>query len=135
MSAHLFIVHFPVAVILIGALADLAGLGLADRALRYRGGQLLIIGGFAAFLAFVTGEGAKIIALNAPAIDVGRIAAHEQWGSVGTWVLLGIAIVRTMWRNRLDGPMGWLNLVLAAGATVLVIGITLSGTMVRHGLQ
>lgn len=134
MAAHLFIIHFPVALILLGALADLAGLALNDRALRLRAGQLIIIGGIAAFLAFVTGEGAKIVVLNSPQIDVARIAAHEQWGSVGTWALLGTSIVRAMWRTRFDSWYGWANLVIGVGAAALVIAITLSGTFIRHGI-
>lgn len=134
MAVHLFIVHFPVSLLLFGALVDLAGLALNDRALRYRGGQLIIAGGVAAFLGFATGEGAKMIALNVPQIDIGRIATHEQWGSAGAWALLGVALLRTMWRNRLEGPLGWVNLALGLGGTALVIGITVTGTMVRHAI-
>lgn len=132
MAAHLFIVHFPISLILIGALADLAGVGLADRALRHRAGQLIIMGGIAAFLAFVTGEGAKIAGLSSPEVDVAGIVVHEQWGSVGTWALLGTALARGMWRTRFEGPMGWVNLAIGIVAAALTVGITITGTMVRH---
>ena len=134
MTAHLFIIHFPVTLLLIGALADLAGLGLADRALRMRAGQLIILGGVAAFLAFVTGEGAKIAAISTAQVDVSRVASHEQWGSVGTWALIGVALLRTLWRGHLDGPRGWVNALIAVVAAALVIAITVTGSFIRHGI-
>ena len=134
MAAHLFIVHFPVALLLFGALTDLGATAMGNNALRMRGGQLIIAGGIAAFLAFVTGEGAKIVALNTTEVDLAALATHEQWGSVATWALLGVAIVRAMWRNRFEGPIAWLHLGLAVAAAALVTFITLSGTAVRHGL-
>lgn len=134
MAPHLFIVHFPVALILVGVLADLAGTALADRALRMRAGQLIIIGGVAAFLGFVTGEGAKILAISTTQVDVARIATHEQWGSVGAWALLGVALSRTMWRGRLEGGIGWVNVLIGVAGAAIVIGITLSGSLVRHGM-
>lgn len=132
MTAHLFIVHFPIALLMIGALADLAGVGLGDRALRLRAGQLIIIGGIAAFLAFVTGEGAKIAGLSSPEVDVAGIVLHEEWGAVGTWALLGIALARAMWRTRFDGVMGWVLLALGLGGAALATAITITGTLVRH---
>lgn len=134
MNAHLFIIHFPVALIVLGAAAELAGVGLGDRALRVRAGQLLIIGGIAAFLAFVTGEGAKLAAINSGELDLLRLTAHEQWASVGAWALLGAAVARAMWRHTFEGAMGWVNLAIAMTAAALVVAITLSGTVVRHGI-
>lgn len=133
MTAHLFITHFPVTLLLLGALADLGGLALADRALRMRAGQLIIIGGIAAFLAFVTGEGAKIAVISTAQVDIVRIASHEQWGSVGTWALIGVALLRTLWRGQLDGPRGWANAAVAVLAAALVIAITVTGSFIRHG--
>lgn len=134
MAAHLFIVHFPVALLVLGALVDLGATAAGNRALRMRAGQLVVFGGIAAFLAFATGEGAKIVALNSAEIDLEALAVHEQWGSVATWALLGAAIVRAMWRNRFEGAIGWVHLGLALAAAALAVFITLSGTAVRHGL-
>lgn len=133
MSSHLFIIHFPIALILAGAVIDLVGIALGDREVRGWGGILLMAGGVAAFLAFATGEGARMAAIGTGEIDLVRMEVHQQWGSVGAWVLLLIAFLRALWRRRLEGVHGWLNLGLATIAVVVVIATTVTGTLVRHG--
>jgi uncharacterized membrane protein len=132
-TPHLFIIHFPIAFIVLGAFLDLTGVALDDRALRIRGGQLLLLGAAASFLAFATGEGAKLMVLSVATISLPALENHQQWGSVGTWGLVGAALLRTLWRNRLAGLHGWLNLAIISAAAVLVIFMTISGTMIRHG--
>lgn len=133
MPLHLFIVHFPVALIVTAAVLDLIGVALQDRSIRLWAGGFLIVGGFLAFLSFATGEGAKLAVLSSGEIDLMRLELHQQWGAVGAWGLLIAALLRGLWRNRTVGLFGWLNLLIVLAATALVIGITLSGTMVRHG--
>jgi uncharacterized membrane protein len=133
MNTHLFIVHFPVSLLLLGLLVDLAGVGLGDRALRARAGQLIILGGVLALIAFATGSGAKVSAVSAGRVDLVRMGVHEQWGALGAWALLGAAIARAMVKRRFDGPMGWVNLGIAAAAAALVVAITISGMRVVHG--
>ncbi len=72
-------------------------------------------------------------ALGTGEMDLVRMETHQQWGSVGAWALLLIALLRALWRRRLDGGHGWLNLGLAVLAVVVVIGATVTGTLVRHG--
>lgn len=134
MAPHLFIIHFPVALIVAGAFLELVGVALSDSSYRVWGSRFIIAGGVAAFLGFLSGEGAKLNALSSSEIGAAALESHQQWGSVGAWALLVIAILRSMWRNRFDGAMAWVNGGLALVAVALVIGITISGTMVRHGL-
>lgn len=133
MTPHLFIIHFPVSLVLVAAVLEAAGAGLRDRVLRDWAWRMLLAGALAAFLAFVTGEGAMLAALSTPGIDLVRMEAHSQWGSVGTWGLLGAALLRSLWRHRLEGAFGIVNLALPWAASALVVAITLSGTAVRHG--
>lgn len=133
MTAHLFLVHFPVALIVSGVLVDLAGAATSDENSRIWGGRLLIVGGFLAFITFATGEGAKFAALVSQELDPNLLAQHEQWGSVGAWGLVIMAFLRALWRNHMDGPRGWLNAGLGVAGAALVIMITISGTLVRHG--
>ncbi|HEV2149974.1 MAG TPA: DUF2231 domain-containing protein, partial [Longimicrobiaceae bacterium] len=55
---HLLLAHFPVALIVTGAAADVLGALLRRDALRRWAGALLILGGVAALLAMLTGQGA-----------------------------------------------------------------------------
>src|SRR5690606_31052651 len=54
---HLFIVHFPVALVLVGAAVDLVGVATASPPTRRWGGILVMLGAVAALLAFWTGQG------------------------------------------------------------------------------
>jgi uncharacterized membrane protein len=133
MTAHLFIVHFPVSLIFIGALLDIIGHGIAERDVRRWAGRLFMMGAAAAFLAFATGENAKLVAIGAPSVDLMQLQAHQQWGSVGAWGLAIAGALRALWRERLDGLFGWLNLAIVIAGSGIVLGITLTGTLIRHG--
>jgi uncharacterized membrane protein len=133
MNAHLFVIHFPVTLVIVATALDLIGVGMNDRALRDWASRFLLVTAIAVFLAFATGEGALLAALSGGgAVDAGRIESHQEWGSVGVWVIIGSALLRTLWRNRLSGPFAWVNLGLLLGSTGLLVAITVSGMAVRH---
>jgi uncharacterized membrane protein len=133
MNAHLFIIHFPVSLAVVAATLDLVGVSLNDNSLRDWAWRFLLVAAIAVFLAFATGEGARLAALGAGGVSIPRVDLHQQWGSVGIWAVIGAALMRTLWRNRLTGAFGWLNLLLLLAATGLLVAITVSGTLVRHG--
>lgn len=133
MPAHLFIVHFPVALILTGAAADLAGAALRSERVRAFAGALLILGGVAAFVAFFTGGGALAAVLSRVTPGDPRLEAHQQWGAAGVWLLVAAAALRAAWRRRLDGARGWIALAAALASAVVVVFIALSGTAISHG--
>lgn len=133
MSAHLFVIHFPVSMAVVAATLDLVGVALDDRSLRDWAWRFLLVAAVAVFLAFATGEGARLNALGTGAVSIPRMATHEQWGSVGIWAVAVAALLRSLWRNRLSGAFGWLNLVLILAATGLLVAITFTGSLVRHG--
>ena len=129
MPAHLFIVHFPVALLLTGAAADLAGALLRSDRARAFAGVLLVLGGVGAFAAFFTGGGALSAVLSRMTPGDPRLEAHKQWGAAGVWVLVAAAALRAVWRRRLDGVRGWIALAAALASAVL---IALSGTAISH---
>lgn len=133
MNPHLLLAHFPVALVLLGAAADLGG-ALAGRAhVRAFAGVLLIAGGCFALLAFLTGGGALAdAALRVPPGDP-RLEAHPQWGAVGTWLLVGGAVLRAAWRRSLAGWRGWLLLGAALASAAVVAGIAATGHAIAHG--
>ncbi|HET8654600.1 MAG TPA: DUF2231 domain-containing protein [Longimicrobiaceae bacterium] len=132
MPIHLFVVHFPVAFIVVGAIADVAGAVFRSEGTRRWAGTLLILGAVFALAAFLTGQ-AALSALG-PAREGGpRIEAHTQWGAVGVWVLVVAGGLRAAWRQRLRGATGWVMLALAILSAMLVVGIATSGTAILHG--
>lgn len=132
---HLFVAHFPVALLVTGAAADLWGAVLRRPGVRRWAGGLLVLGAAAALVALFTGQGALDAAL--PRLGVvgegaERVEAHTRWGGAGVWVLGGAGALRAAWRDRLDGPRGWLLATAALVSALLVLGITASGTLIAH---
>jgi uncharacterized membrane protein len=132
MAIHLFLVHFPVALLVTGAAADLAGAALRSEPVRRWAGMLLIGGALAAALAFFTGQGAAATLGRAPETYL-RLESHTQWAGPGIWLLIIAGGLRAVWRKRLTGATGWATLALALLSAVLVAAIAQSGTAIAHG--
>lgn len=133
MSTHLFLAHFPVALILVGAAADLAGALAGRRPVREFAGVLLVLGGLSALLAFFTGGGALADAMVRVPPGDPRLEAHPQWGAVGTWLLVGGAGLRAAWRRSPGGARGWILLAAALASAAVVTAIALTGHAIAHG--
>jgi uncharacterized membrane protein len=133
MPPHLFVAHFPVALILAGAAADAGGAIVRSGRARRFAGVLLIAGGASALPAFLTGGGARSAALSRVPPGAPRLEAHQQWGAAGAWLLLGAAGVRAAWRGRMDGVRGWIALAAALASAAAVTTIALSGAAISHG--
>jgi uncharacterized membrane protein len=131
MPIHLFVVHFPVALLVVGAAADLAGAALRSEPIRRWAGALLIGGSIAAAIAFFTGQGAASTLGRDPETYL-RLESHTQWGGPGVWILIIAGGLRAVWRNRLHGATGWATLALALLSAALVVAIALSGAAISH---
>jgi uncharacterized membrane protein len=132
MQLHLFVVHFPLALILVGAVADAIGAASGSERLRTWAGALLILGSFTALLAFLTGAGAASIALSRPQPEYQLVAYHSQWGGAAIWPIVGVGLLRGLWRNRLQGIRGWVNLAAAILSAVLIYMISATGVAISH---
>lgn len=130
--AHLFIAHFPVALLLTGAAADLAGAVVNDGRIRGFASALLIMGGAFALLAFLTGGGALPAALARNPAGSPSLEAHQQLGAVGAWLLAGAAALRAAWARKLDGARGWIALGAAFGSAALVTVLAVTGATISH---
>ncbi|HEU0053467.1 MAG TPA: DUF2231 domain-containing protein, partial [Longimicrobium sp.] len=85
--AHLWLAHFPVALLLVGAAADAAGAALRDPRVRRFATVLLVLGAALAVAAFLAGQGALFRVQGRLAPGDPRLDAHTQWGGAGVWAL------------------------------------------------
>ncbi|HET7234039.1 MAG TPA: DUF2231 domain-containing protein [Longimicrobium sp.] len=133
MTAHVWLAHFPVALIVTGAAADVLGAVTKRPGFRTVAGALLMLGAAAALLSFLTGQGA----LMAAAARIGpanpHVEAHTQWGGAGVWPLAASGLLRVAWRDRVDGIHGWVLLAAAVVSAALVLAIVASGVAISHG--
>lgn len=130
MTAHHWVVHFPVALLVAGAAADAAGAVTGGQGLRRWATPLLVLGAAAALLAFFTGQGAMLMVQAR--VAEGPLSQHAQWGGAGVWPIAASGALRLAWRGRLTGPHGWALLVLAIASATFAILVSRSGMAILH---
>lgn len=119
---HLLVLHFPLALVIVAAMAD--GLFLWRRTVIFKeaGYFCILLGAAAAIPTMVTGL--MLIGtmnLTGDASDLGEI--HESLGIMTTIAAVSAAAMRAFLRNKLSGMWAWIYGVLILAATVLV-GLT-----------
>lgn len=120
---HLLVLHFPLALIIVAALADTLWLWLRKPIFREAGYFCILLGAAAAIPAMATGM--MLLDLREQAHDLSVDEAslgetHESLGIITTSFAVLAAGVRVWQRNRLSGMWGWVYGLLIAGSLVLV---------------
>jgi uncharacterized membrane protein len=122
---HPQIVHFPVALLLVSALAALAGRALDSDWLRRAGVALLVVGFLGAVGANLSGDAAHETPEDRQGVPESVIDAHEDMAKVTMW-LSGAAVLALAVAGRVRSAAGALSalaLLLQLGAAVAV-GVT-----------
>ena len=128
---HPMLVHFPIALLMIGFLAEFAFLFFKKTTcLSFAGFYLLIFGAVAAAAAFLTGE----FFTNEMIGDSAKIKGmHELFASITLWTALATAIFRIILKaaKSESSTLRWIAFVLYAVCATSV-GITgfYGGTLV-----
>lgn len=96
---HPYFVHFPIALLTVGFLLDVASLFSTRLPFRQMGATLLVIGVLMAGAAVLTGDQAKDAAEHA-GVDKHIIEPHEQSATATLFLFLGLLIARILMRKR-----------------------------------
>ena len=132
MPAHLLLVHFPVALLTVGAAADLFGAATGREAARRFAGVLLVLGAAGAVAAVLTGQGALLAAAGRVHPGSPAIETHAQAGAALGWLLGGAGLLRAMWHRRLTGAAGWALLAVAVLSAAAAWWVASTGHAVSH---
>jgi uncharacterized membrane protein len=133
---HPFVLHFAVALLLMGPLLDVLGLLLRREALLHAGRWNTIVGALAGVVTLLTGLGAQAALPPHSAAGEALLHLHQALGIVTVLIWLPIA----GWRigSRLPLPLRARTLYLAAAisAAVLLTAETILGSAMvyRHGV-
>jgi len=117
---HPMIVHFPIALIMIGFIAELVSLFFKKEAcLSFAGFWLLIIGALAALTAYLTGEfftGEMTGAAGAVK------ETHEIFAKITLWTMIANAVFRIYLKSsgKEQGAMKWIAFVIYAISAIAV---------------
>lgn len=90
---HPMIVHFPIALLMVGFLADLLGITLKKEFFNRAGYYLLILGTIGVIAAYFSGEFAGDGVVEAGALGQ-ALETHESAALISLWLMVGTALVR-----------------------------------------
>ena len=121
MDFHPFIVHFPVALLIVGFFCDAAGILFRRDQLLRTGYLLLVLGAVSAIAASLTGNAAEDTAADIPGIAA-ALEQHESISTAATWLAIVLALLRThlILKRKFAGAVRFAYLAGAAAAAVLV---------------
>jgi uncharacterized membrane protein len=103
---HPMIVHFPIALLIVGFLADVTGL-ITKKEFFYKSGfYLLILGTLGVIAGYLSGEYAGDGVIEAGALGQ-ALELHEAAAELSLWLMLGTALVRiaAVFLKKYDGPI------------------------------
>jgi uncharacterized membrane protein len=135
-TAHLhpMIVHFPIALITIGFIADVTSLFVkSERCLSKTGFYLMVLGTFAAIAAWSTGQ----LFTSEPTVgEIVRVFSKHETGALITMILMIVGSAFRIWlviKNKDETQLKWIafGFFLLAFAAVTYTGL-MGGTMVYN---
>ncbi|MGA1196870.1 MAG: DUF2231 domain-containing protein [Candidatus Latescibacterota bacterium] len=121
---HPLIVHFPIALLITGSLAEFFALIFKRDDLRHFAFWALVLGLTGTIAAYISGSIAEEAVEHIPSLH-NSLEAHEEIATIAlcTWIgLVGLRILLTL-RNWLDSSIFRVYLALLMAGTIL-IGIT-----------
>ena len=121
MNLHPFIVHFPLALLIVSALSDAVGILIHREQALKAGYILLLLGSIGAIGGALTGETAAETAAAIPGIGQ-DLDEHEDLGTAVVWVAIALTLSRThlVYRKRFSGATRVIYLLFAFGVAGLV---------------
>ena len=136
MDLHPLTVHFPVALLLTGALCDAAGILFRRDLFLKLGYLLLLLGALGAIAAALTGDTAAEVARKIPGIRE-DLDLHDDLATAAVWLSVTLALFRThlTFKKRFTGAfrLAYLFTALAAAALTAASGYTGGRLVYEYG--
>jgi len=121
---HAMIVHFPIALLLVGFLFETIGLFSKKTFFQQAGFYLLILAAAGAITAYLTGNAAGE---GMEGGSMGKaIEAHEQAATITLWLTVATALLRSAY-EILKNKMLWLKIISFVLFTSAVAGVSYTG--------
>ena len=122
---HPMIVHFPIALIIVGFLSDLVGAATRRQFFKSAGLYLIALGSLGTVAAYLTGDMAGDGVTEAGALGA-ALEIHESAATLALWTMIILAILRIV-LGFTKQMKGWKQWVMVA---LLAVGV---GTIARTG--
>ena len=134
MDIHSLIVHFPIALLVVGVICDAIGIFNQRDFLLKTGYLLFSLGALTAIVAALTGDSAAELAQHIDNIAI-DLDDHDTLGTVTTLLAVAITLIRTHlnFKKQFTGTIRYIYLILAliVAGLVCTAGYT-GGHLVYH---
>lgn len=133
-NIHPMLIHFPIALIITTFVIDILGIALKNKSL-IKAGTVTTAGAFlGAIIAVISGVAVED-SVWMPGVAHEILETHELFGFIALSLIAIIAIIRFAMRDKLEGGLKWLMVILGAISTAVIIyGAHQGGVMVfTHG--
>lgn len=110
---HPMIVHFPIALLIVGFLAEVVGLVLKKEFFITAAFYLLVLGTLGVIAAFITGDIAGDGVSETGQLK-NALETHEHAAQLTLWLMVGAAVVRIalVWMKKFNGILKYAAFVL-----------------------
>ncbi len=129
-KTHLQILHFPIALTLAAALADVCWAIWRQHFFRHAGFYCLLFAAVMVIPTVLAGDNLMDQGSQSPGA-IGEV--HQNLGFTTLGVLLAATLVRSVGRNKLRGWMLWAYVLLMAASAVLIVLTAHWGGMFAFG--
>ncbi len=121
MNVHPLIVHFPIALLTVGAASEYIGFAFRKDLGSNLGYVLLLVGTVSIIAAAYTGDSNAETAADIAEIEE-SLEQHEDLGTAGTWIAVALSLFRThlLFKKQFTGTARKFCLVLYLAVAVLV---------------
>jgi uncharacterized membrane protein len=135
---HLAVNHFPIIVTFLGFGILVVGLFLKNNSVKNTAYVLFVIAAVFAIASMATGEGAEELVEDMPSIGKKIIHEHEELAEKLALVLYTtgifslLSLYSSVKNNKFAKTLSYLTLILSLAASILAIGVGISGGEIRH---
>jgi len=127
---HPLLVHFPIAILILGAVIEIVNVFTKKESLNKFGTSLIVIGVLSGFVALATGDGAEHFAYQNWGQGLhDQIELHSLFADISMIIFGALAIIKILFRHSIIKWSVLQNKALRGGlATVLIVLLSIAGT-------
>ncbi|HWI48902.1 MAG TPA: DUF2231 domain-containing protein [Rummeliibacillus sp.] len=129
MPLHPLIVHFPIALLILGAVIEIVNVVMKKESLNKFGTLLIILGVISGFVTLATGDGAEHFAYQNWGRDLhDQVELHSLFADISMFIFSALAIIKILFRHNIFKWNVLQSKALRGGvATVLIVLLSIAG--------